>query len=1047
MAENRTLFDEIIGEGFKDLQVLTQGIDNLAKSIANLYNVVEKNKVELIAEQEIKNLKKLNVARAESTKKLNDSIKVLDAAEKEQSKLNKAREDAARLTEAQGDSVNVLKAQLKAIKLEYNNLNASTEEGAKRQEELRKEAQKLDGAIKDQAKELRAQKKQIDATAGSYEALSKELAQARKEIKQLPNAFDEATGEINKSNKEAVKLAQRIQQLDKSLKSADESIGQFQRNVGDYKNQVSEALQESGLFTNVTGELGEKLETLKGLIIAATSGLKGQDEAQDQLNQSTARGTVILSRFGKALKASVIGLVIAAVAAVGSFFKTSEEGTLQFQKIIATVTAVINVLIESFAKLGSGIVKIFQATKEFAKGNVTKSLKLLDEATNDVTGAFDDFLGRIQRGIRLQNELVESTRDLEKLTRNLEVEIARLNKIYETQQQIVDDTTRSFAERENAARKAEAAQIEAAQKQVELETERLRLANLAIEAQGNLFDPALLDARKEATIALVQAEQELAVAILQNERQISELRQDRLERDLDFIIDVFDAQKTVNERLISNEKTIQATRRRLLQETTNLADQSFREQIDVIQELAGVEIDFNEILKLNNRESIERVRTLGLSEIIEGRVLEIIRERRTVLQDVLEAQRDIDTFERERLNRLENAENELLEFELERGVQRLQLNKQLLEQRGRDTLKAEQDILQAQIDLELFRRNVLLEEKNKELDELDRLEAEALKKATTDQLRFKIAQEFAEERVNLERTVAKERQLIIAESEAAITDLKREQVEKRNELTRRELDNLKNGALQLGEQLTQLSDVQSENRIQQLEAQNEAIKQAFDNQLQAAEGNEEAIDTINQQRAAKEQAIQRRIAQEKQKQARLDKAAGITQAIINTSQAVTRTLASLGVPLGLPFAAIAAATGAAEIATIAATEIPAFAEGVDSAPGGPAWVGEEGVEALIKDNKVSFTPDGPTLMNVERGTQILNAEETEKMFGPSDKAGTKQDLLLFDFTKELIAQSHKQLIEAVDNQRYYHFEVSEKGARAYMKNKQNRVELINERYK
>ena len=77
---------------------------------------------------------------------------------------------------------------------------------------------------------------------------------------------------------------------------------------------------------------------------------------------------------------------------------------------------------------------------------------------------------------------------------------------------------------------------------------------------------------------------------------------------------------------------------------------------------------------------------------------------------------------------------------------------------------------------------------------------------------------------------------------------------------------------------------------------------------------------LEESMAGKEAAI-------KKKQAKRDKAIGIMSAIINTASAVVNTLAQLPFPANIVMASVIGGMGAAQIAIMASTPIPEFAEG------------------------------------------------------------------------------------------------------------------------
>ena len=101
-----------------------------------------------------------------------------------------------------------------------------------RQAEVNKETRE---SIKLQQQQLTA----VDNTSGAYDKLSKELNEARKRYKDLAAAEQD-------SSEEAQQLIKRIVELDGKLKGVDASVGQFQRNVGNYSGALSELFPSLG---------------------------------------------------------------------------------------------------------------------------------------------------------------------------------------------------------------------------------------------------------------------------------------------------------------------------------------------------------------------------------------------------------------------------------------------------------------------------------------------------------------------------------------------------------------------------------------------------------------------------------------------------------------------------------------------------------------------------------------------------------------------------------------------------------------------------------
>ena len=88
------------------------------------------------------------------------------------------------------------------------------------------------------------------AAAGSYEALVFEMAQLKKEWR--------ATGDEAKRDE----IGKQIAGLNSKLKDMDASIGSFQRNVGDYANQIEVASNSIDGMKQQLADLNTKLNSM-----------------------------------------------------------------------------------------------------------------------------------------------------------------------------------------------------------------------------------------------------------------------------------------------------------------------------------------------------------------------------------------------------------------------------------------------------------------------------------------------------------------------------------------------------------------------------------------------------------------------------------------------------------------------------------------------------------------------------------------------------------------------------------------------------------------
>lgn len=128
----------------------------------------------------------------------------------------------------------------------------------------------------------------------------------------------------------------------------------------------------------------------------------------------------------------------------------------------------------------------------------------------------------------------------------------------------------------------------------------------------------------------------------------------------------------------------------------------------------------------------------------------------------------------------------------------------------------------------------------------------------------------------------------------------------------------------------------------------------------------------------KEEELEKKRQDIQYKQAVWDKATSVAKTGIATALGIMEAMAMF--PPNPILAAVIAAMGAVQVATIMATPIPQYAKGTDSHTGGPAIVGDGGKkEMVIYSGKAWITPDIPTLVDLPRGSQVLPDADLYKL--------------------------------------------------------------------
>jgi hypothetical protein len=195
---------------------------------------------------------------------------------------------------------------------------------------------------------------------------------------------------------------------------------------------------------------------------------------------------------------------------------------------------------------------------------------------------------------------------------------------------------------------------------------------------------------------------------------------------------------------------------------------------------------------------------------------------------------------------------------------------------------------------------------------------------------------------------------ITTDAEKKKTDAKKKSVEERYKLEEKEFE--------IGKALIDLAgtigDSSFQRELNMIQAKQDASDEYYSNELKNIQNSsiseqDKASKTIQLQ--AEQAEAQKKFDKEKRdvqvREARFAKAMQIATAIATTAQAVIAALApppvGLGNPAGIPFSIAAGVLGAVQIAKIAATQIPEYAEGTDDHKGGLAVVGEGKHKELV----------------------------------------------------------------------------------------------------
>ena len=399
-----------------------------------------------------------------------------------------------------------------------------------------------------------------------------------------------------------------------------------------------------------------------------------------------------------------------------------------------------NVLLPTFENIG---LKISRFTDPVNWNKYTKAIEANEKAINSYSFSFEDFLAKFKDSNKLLEEQLALQKQLADTTNIYQREISILNSKIEVQTEIAGDSTRSFLVMNKANEQALKLTEQKIAKEVELakitkdavvlEVQRAFLGrsrtvstneieNLSFIRNENTAKIIGLELQQKLTDALVnynEKQGQFSVAQIKSERERRQIKQDLLEKDLDILIDGFDNQKTINERIIADEKRIFEDRRNKLEETRELSDKSYSQQYLTLQQLTTKQIDLNDLVATSDAKVLnEKIRDLGVSEIIEGRILEVVRERRTVIQDLADAEKELNQQEKEKNQRIKESQQAIADartnLELDLLERQTKFEEQIQDSKVIKDLDRLKDLEQEKADLQ--QRQAIIEmERQKEI--------------------------------------------------------------------------------------------------------------------------------------------------------------------------------------------------------------------------------------------------------------------------------------------------------------------------------------------
>ena len=490
------------------------------------------------------------------------------------------------------------------------------------------------------------------SAVGSYNALAKQMAELKKQFKATS---DEAERES---------LAKQIVGINDQLKEMDSSIGNYQRNVGNYE----------AAFTNGLTNITDQIKALNNPLETAKQGVS---------SLNTAFKAIIKNPIG-----AVIAALVAVIGALKKGFDQSEEASNKLKKGLAALEPITNAVSNIFTKLAKVVGSIAEkAIPALVKGVSTAGLKIA-ELLNKIGIVSDEKLNSFKKTIDAQKEMVdqsvkltereiklqEKRRTLAKEQARLEAEIADLLGKAEDKEKYTNEQRQKYIE--SAIKKQQylsSLEESVAREEFEVMKERASLTENDKEANDKL-------AESEAKVYNIRKEGADKLKELNNKQR--EIKQEGVKDTEDANKKIIESDKKVEEQKKKDLKTIEEINKRISDSHLTSSERDINTLTKKYNEEKALLEKYNQDtiqLTAEYEANIAKIKTSDKEDNLKGKL------------DDIDAEADLQSYLAERTIQSEYKKNQkLFEIEQERLNQRKATLEELLEVDGLEEEKKQE---------------------------------------------------------------------------------------------------------------------------------------------------------------------------------------------------------------------------------------------------------------------------------------------------------------------------------------------------------------------
>ncbi|HPB85606.1 MAG TPA: hypothetical protein PLR63_07445 [Paludibacteraceae bacterium] len=825
--------------------------------------------------------------------------------------------------------------------------------------------------------------------ADSYKALEKEMKATGLQIKMMSQA------ELNSAN--GKELIKKYNETNNQLKAIDASMGNYQRNVGNYAS----ALQGlGGPIGNVVG----KFTAIGNSAKAFVENMGGGAESVDKLGKSAAGSGVGLSVLSKGLK--TVGTTLAAVgkaimanpliAVLAAALLIVITVIKQFQKAVADSEERQNKLSEATARF-QPILRTIGDIFEVVTDVIISAVEWYGKAFAAVT----EFLGINPEGSADAYVAAEKKKQEAILqTRKLNEDASKQEAIIEEQREILADKENyTYEQRVEALKKAGEAE-----KKLAADRQKIAELNLkALQAEAALDDnnAEMNDKLSAAIVAVNNARKESAAVgrkLAKEQQKLSKEHEADLKAEADAAKAAADKVIAARRRIIDIELSLLADSR---DKALKLREEQYQREVQDAKRNGEYSTKLARALANQLRDDRSKINNewdkKDLQDEIKANDL-IISNMEKQGQDTLQMR----LYQLQKQRELEEKEggdiNEIkLKYELlaaaetaknaddaaAKAVQAFsKVTGSIKTQAEKDIIELKKSLAEGAISQEDYEAKVAKITADAARDANNAMIANLRKILENTELSAEKRAEYSDKLTELE--IANEN----AAADAAI-EANKKTVDSDKEAAAQRMATAEMIASQGMEMLGAIADFatqKSEQRIEELEAEMESNtanyesqQAALDNAIMSDETRAAKQKELEEKKAADELKIKQKIQAEKVKQAKWEKAQAIISASIEYGLGMIKAAASgatfgVAAPVAIPLLmGMMTAAYLLNVGTILSQKVPAYEHG-GLTQGEPVslW-GEKRQEVAVTPSGEVYTASVPTLSSFDKGTRIYSS--------------------------------------------------------------------------